>query len=197
VFGIVQSKNNSTNNNIDLTEGHTVSNERIKTRADWVYEGLLGWLRGVYGLQGLHLNEPQVYRNARPSQAIQTRVDHHWLILGVQIWERAEISLYQGAGPQHLNWTNVREFQRDITTWVKVWHDCVYHPPGCAQPVRMSSMIDMLVNALHACSGMVEVATEDLSAELVGIWIRLKQYPDHYAMMASIPKHSSVAALDW
>jgi hypothetical protein len=163
-----------------------VTDERIKDRIEWVHDGLLGWLRSIYGLQGLNLNV-DVYKNTAPQQSQINRLSHHWVVLGNLMWERAELSLYQNA-PNLGNWTNVREFQRDIMTWVKVWHDCTYHPPHAVHPVRMSSLLNLLITCLHACTGSVEVAVVDPNDELINVWVRLKNYPHAYACMISMPK---------
>lgn len=168
-----------------------MTDERIKDRIEWVHDSLLGWLKSIYGLQGLHLDK-EVYKSTIPQSGQVNRLDHHWIVLGDLTWERAELSLYQNA-PNVSNWTNVREFQRDIMTWVKVWHDCIYHPPNSRHPVRMSSLLNMLISALHACTGSVEVAVVDPNDELIYIWVRLKNYPHAYACMISLPKLSSHA----
>lgn len=157
-----------------------MTDERIKDRADWIHEGLLWWLRSIHGVQ------TQWYRNAAANASQIQRLEHHWVNLGNQIWERAELSLYQNA-PNVNNWTNVREFQRDIMTWVKVWHDCIYRVAG-APIVRMSSLLDTLITTLHGFGGVTEVAVADPNDELIHIWIRLKNYPSGYACLISLPK---------
>lgn len=169
-----------------------MTDERIKDRIEWVHDSLLGWLKSIYGLQGLHLHH-DAYKNAAPHLSKVNCLNHHWVNLGDLMWERAELSLFQSAPEQLSNWTNVREFQRDITTWVKVWHDCIYHPPLAKHPIRMSSLLNMLISALHACTGSVEVAVVDPNDELIHIWIRLKNYPQSYACLISMPKLTSGA----
>lgn len=156
---------------------------------DWVYDNLLGWLRSIYGLQGLHLDQ-EVFTNAQPSVNHPDRLTHHWTVLGTQIWERAELSLHT-QGPIEREWVNIREFQRDILTWVKVWQDCHYHPPGARYPVAMSSLINLLINTLHSLTGAVEVCVLDPNDNLIHVWVRLKTYPNSYCALISIPKFTS------
>ncbi len=163
---------------------------RVLERIDGVYGNLVGWLEGLHG----NARQPtplRVYQNARPKQETTQRLHHHWVILGEPMWERAELSLHAVNPGENLMWTNVREFQRDIMTWVRIWQECIYYPPGCVKPVKLDQVLSLLIDTLHSCSGAVEVATQDVSEELFAVWIRLKQFPDSYAVMASIPKHAS------
>lgn len=166
-----------------------MTEERIRDRIDWVHEGLLGWLNSIYGLQGFR-DTCVAYQNSQPGAQQISRLSHYWVVLGDLIWERAELSLYQSA-PEALIWTNVREFQRDIMTWVKVWQDCHYLVPGSQYPVRMSSILNLLINQLHGYMGSVEVSVVDPNDELIHIWVRLKNYPDSFACMISLPKITS------
>lgn len=168
-----------------------MTEERIRDRIDWVHEGLLGWLHSIYSHHGVQ-SQISVYQNAQP-MVQPNRLSHHWVILGNLVWERAELSLYQSV-PFIEKWTNVREFQRDILTWAKVWQDCEYHIPGSRHPVRMSGLLNLLINQLHAYMGNVEVAVVDPNDELIHIWVRLKNYPDSFACMISMPKINSQMA---
>lgn len=160
-----------------------MTDERIRDRIDWVHGGLLNWLNSIQGT---------TYRNSAPSVGLPNRIEHHWIVLGQQMWERAELTLHQNA-PLVPNWTNVREFQRDIMAWVKVWQDCLYVLPESRHPVRMSELLDSLIGQLHSFLGNVEVYVQDPNDLLIHIWVRLKNYPDSYACMISLPKLSANA----
>jgi hypothetical protein len=161
--------------------------DRVVEKMDFVYQNLHSWLTSIEGLKGNHLS-PVVHENDSPSSAFYNRRSHHWVILGDEMWKRAELNLFEDKEDNpRLRWMNIREFQRDIQAWIRLWDNCHFKLPTALYPVRLESMITLLINSLHACKGMCEVALHDVNEKCMGLWVRLKQYPGEYSVLVTLP----------
>lgn len=175
--------------------------ERVKERINWVYDSLKeNWITAVDKHKGLDYTHPIDVQDRHASQALLKYGYQYsvWSRLGEAVWEKAELSLHTTAPSsipaEFRQWVNIREFQRDITTWMKVWDDLRFTPPQDTpriRPVNLSSIITLLVQALHDLSGAVEVMVVDPDDYTIAVWIRLKSYPNNFYVCASIPKFTS------
>jgi hypothetical protein len=176
-----------------------VTEDRLISKIQWVRTELMKWLEGIAVMQGFHFNASSaIIHNTQPIRPEDGRLEHSWIVLGKEIWERAELSLHRvNAGTENyirsLHWTNVREFQRDIFHWFRVWQEPIYHHPQMGTAVRMEAMLTLLIDTLHSLTSNVEVTVIDVSEEALAVLIRLKSHPQPYYAMASMPKHSSTA----
>jgi hypothetical protein len=120
--------------------------------------------------------------------------ERYWVEIGARMWERIELELHRVSVPfrQADYWMSVREFERDLTSWARVWRDREFYHPMRNIHVRMSSLMDLLLSALRTVSGSVEVCARDENQHAVTVLIRLKGRPQEFHAVAVIPMRSSV-----
>lgn len=173
-----------------------MTDDRLMTKMRGTGMELLAWLREVAGMQGDVTQ--RVYQNSDPHRPADGRLQHEWMVLGREVWERAELSLHrvnEGTQPylEGLHWTNVREFQRDIYAWLKLMHNASYKHPDTGGKVKLEQLINTLIRHLHGLSNAVEVTVMDVGSTAAAVLIRLKNYPMPYYISAQIPTRSSTS----
>lgn len=174
-----------------------MTEDRLITKVQWVRDEMMGWLHSVASLQGIRQDVASAIHHQ--SQASVDQLELAQLALGKAFWEKAQLSLHRVSAENkaildHLHWTNVREFQRDIYLWFRVWQNAVFRHPQLGTRVKMEAVLDSLIDSLYALAAPVEVAVMDVDTQALAVLVRLKNYPESYYVMATMPMHSSTTA---
>jgi hypothetical protein len=165
--------------------------EKTELRIQRVFSKMHEYLTGLIQLGGGHY----------PGQVILVDNGTHLeqdltssYLLGAEEWERVSLKLVsvdQDYDPGNMRWTTVREFQRDIMTWIRLWPDYHFRPGGVHRPIRMSDMIQSFIEHLYQCDDQLLIAMKDVSRETLAVWVRAKNSTNDLKVKMLFPIVSS------
>lgn len=154
--------------------------QRVFTRMQDYLNGLIQLGGGAYPGQVMTVNDSEPETHFLYALGRQ-----HWESVSLQLIPPAEVTV--GAS----NWTTVREFQRDIMTWIRLWPDYEFSPPGVRRPIHMSDMIQSFIEHLYQCDDQLLVSMKDASKQTLAVWIKAKNSTNDLKVKMVFPIMSS------